>query len=66
MRDTWIGSGIYVQDRVMEFECPSCEFYGEVDAQTDDSRRMAYARCPECKEYLEQFIYDEEPYTWEE
>jgi transcription elongation factor Elf1 len=66
MRDTWIGSGIYSRDIVMEFDCNRCGHVEELDAQTDDTQNMAYAQCRNCKEYLEQYIYSEEPYTWEE
>ena len=66
MRDTWIGSGVNSRDVVVEFDCNRCNFSGELDAQTDDTRNMAYAVCPVCKEDLEQYIYSEEPYTWEE
>jgi len=66
MRDTWIGSGIFSKSVVMEFECGSCGHVEELDAQTDDTQSIAYAQCPKCDYFLDQYIQEEEPDRWEE
>lgn len=53
MRDTWNGSGVNSVEMTREFICRDCEWEGELEGSTDDSRAMLYAECPNCKQMLE-------------
>ena len=59
MRDTWIGSGIYAKDVYMTFNCVRCEEEVDLDGQTNDTQDVAYAQCPKCHDYLEEYLWDE-------
>lgn len=60
MNETWIGSGVNSIDKCLNVTCRSCDWEGDLDGSTFNSKYDWSAECPNCKNIIEYDLQEDE------